>query len=120
MRSAMRRMAASISASDVFRSATGKYVRSISTDSRGISRTKRLMAVPPFIAKQASSATKGRTRMSNAAFCRYSSAIGIEVFRYRDVVFRIKFAAANEHALALAEIYGGAVYSLQPRVIVAI
>jgi hypothetical protein len=42
----------------------GENARSISTDSRGMSRTNRLMAVPPLSAKQLSLATIGRTRTS--------------------------------------------------------
>src|SRR5690349_18565285 len=120
MRAAMRFIAASISASDVFRSATGRYVRSMSTEKRGMFRTKRLMAVPPFRAKQASSATKGSTRMRSPAFCRYSSDAAIEILGDRDVVFRVELAAAHEHALALAEVNGGTVYFLKPRMIVAV
>ena len=53
---------ASIAAKDVGRSWTGAYVRSISTDRRGMSRMNRLIAVPPLSAKQSSSATKGIVR----------------------------------------------------------
>src|SRR5579859_7110593 len=67
---AIRRRAASISVRDASRSATGRKVRSMSTDSRGRSRQKRLMAVPPFRAKQASAATVGSTLTSRRTWSR--------------------------------------------------
>jgi hypothetical protein len=49
----------------------GKYARSISTDNRGMSRTKRLIAVPPFNAKQVSAATCGIVLSINSACLKY-------------------------------------------------
>src|SRR5512142_3201046 len=92
----------------------------MSTDRRGMSRTKRLIAVPPFSAKQVSWATSGITRTSSAACLRYSSDAGIEVPRHRDIVFRVELSAAHQHALALAEVDGRSVHSLQPGVAVAL
>ena len=42
----------------------GRYTTSMSTDRRGMSRTKRLMAVPPFIAKMSLANTSGATASS--------------------------------------------------------
>jgi hypothetical protein len=47
IRFAMRFSAASIAARDSARGSTGRYVRSISTERRGMLRINRLMAVPP-------------------------------------------------------------------------
>src|SRR5215468_3905553 len=82
-------------------------------------RTKRFMAVPPLSAKQVSAPTSGIVRTSNAACFRYCSDAGIELLRNGDVVFRIELAAAHEHAFALAKIYRGLVYLLQPGMIVS-
>lgn len=65
MRFAMRCMAASISASDALRGAMGRYVRSMSTDRRGMFRRKRLIVVPLRV-KPSSSATCGSAGPSGA------------------------------------------------------
>src|SRR4051812_17553763 len=92
----------------------------MSTERRGMSRTKRLMAVPPFRAKQVSFATSGIVRTSSAAWRRYCSDAAIEVLRHGDVVFCVQLAAAHEHALAFAMVDAGVVELLQPSVIVAV
>src|SRR5580658_8188058 len=85
-----------------------------------MSRTKRLMAVPPLRAKEVSSATSGSARTSSAAWRRYSSETGIEVLRHGDVVFGVELSAPHQHPFAFAEVYAGAVERLQPGVIVAL
>src|SRR5215471_1120068 len=92
----------------------------MSTEKRGMFRTKRLMAVPPFRAKQVSSATKGRTRISRAACRRYCSDAGIHILRNCYVVLRVELAAAHEHALAFAKVDACAIYLRQPGMIVAL
>ena len=58
-----------IAAKSVSRSAKLLYARSISTDRRGKSCTNKLIAVPPFNAKQDSFATYGRAAI-NSLTCR--------------------------------------------------
>src|SRR5664279_557060 len=84
-----------------------------------MSRTKRLMAVPPFSAKRVSAATSGIVRTSSAAWRRYCSDAGIEALRHRNVVFRVELATAQEHALALAKVNALAVELLQPRMVMS-
>src|SRR5438876_12197921 len=91
----------------------------MSTERRGMSRTKRLMAVPPLRAKQVSVATSGKVRTSSAAWRRYCSDAAIEVLRHRDVVFGVQLAAAHEHALAFTKVDVCAVELLQPGMVVA-
>ena len=64
--SEMRTSAALISRIELSRSLTGRNAKSISTESRGRSSSKRLMAVPPFIAKKLSSAIDGMHRTTNS------------------------------------------------------
>ena len=60
--------AAEISRVSFAKSPTGSQVRSISTERRGRSCSKRLIAVPPFSAKRFSSASVGR--ISTSSFTR--------------------------------------------------
>src|ERR1700722_5391140 len=92
----------------------------MSTERRGMSRTKRLMAVPPLSAKLVSAARSGIVRTSSAAWRRYCSDAAIKLLRHRDVVFAVQLAAADETALAFAKVDARAVELLQPGVIVAL
>src|SRR5215469_14074767 len=92
----------------------------MSTERRGMSRTKRLMAVPPFRAKQVSVATSGMVRTSSAAWRRYCSDAAIKALRHRDVVLCIQLAAAHEHPFAFAKVDARAVEPRQPGVVVAV
>ena len=58
-----------ISAIAVARSVTGRKVKSMSTESRGRLSSKRLIAVPPLMAKHGSAAIAGMQRTTNSA-CR--------------------------------------------------
>src|SRR6266852_9854036 len=68
---AIRARTAPIFREAIGRGSSGRYVRSMSTDSLGISRRKRLMAVPPFNAKQVSAVTCGMTLNINCACLKY-------------------------------------------------
>ena len=69
-RPAIRVSAALISRMAVGRSVMRVNVRSMSTDSRGRSSSKRLMAVPPLMAKQSSLAMAGMHLTTSAACLR--------------------------------------------------
>src|SRR3569623_3444163 len=87
----------------------------MSTDKRGISRTNRLIAVPPLSAKQRSLATIGSTATSSRTCAKFGlSGLIIEVGRQRDEIFRMQLPAWRQHALALAKIHLGQLKMRQP------
>src|SRR5579871_873046 len=118
MAAAIRFMAASISLSEDARFLIGTYVRSISTETRGISRRNRLIAVPPLSAKAGSAATSGTILINRATCLRYASASGIDRLRDCDLELRVQLPALHEHALSSPEVDILAIQLLLPRVLV--
>ena len=112
---AILRMASSSSRSELSLSVTGTKARSISTESRGMSRTNRLIAVPPLSAKHASGTTYLSARTASSVCSSYSSASGIE-FRHRHhhPIFRVIGSAGPERPLAAAEIDAREINIIQP------
>src|SRR5580700_7298127 len=92
----------------------------MSTERRGMSRTKRLNALSPLSAKQSSCATRGIVWTTRAACRRYSSSSGIEVLRHSDMVSGIEFAAARENALACTKIDAFSIDLFEPGMIVTL
>src|SRR5690554_3290350 len=82
-----------ISSSDCIQFPIGTYTRSMSTESRGMFRWNKLIAVPPFRAKQGCSATKGRMRTSSSTCLKYGLLLSIlDLLRNGDQKLRIKDA----------------------------
>ena len=118
MAAAIRFIAPSISLSEAARFLTGTYVRSISTETRGMSRRNRLIAVPPLSAKAGSAATSGTILINTVTCLRYASASGIDRLRDRDIELWVQLPAPHEHALSVPEVDILAIQLLQPGVLV--
>jgi hypothetical protein len=73
----------------------------------------KLMAVPPFKAKQSCIAIYGKTSTNSDTCLRYCSLNGIEIGQYCDPVDRIEFTVAHQHAIASAEVDCLAILSLK-------
>src|SRR5271168_2809680 len=98
----------------------------MSTESRGRSRTKRLIAVPPLSAKQASAATYGSTRTRRAT-CAVKTSLGIvsssgseQLCWECDLIARVEMALGNQLTLSLSEIDGRLIQMFQPGVSVPV
>src|SRR2546425_11769488 len=85
-----------------------------------MSRTKRLIAVPPLSAKQSSSATRGKVLISSATWLRWVLLNAIEILRHSDLIGGVELAALNQHPFALAQIDRILVDPLCPRVLMTV
>src|ERR1700733_5273256 len=92
----------------------------MSTERRGRSRTKRLIAVPPLRAKQVSVPTWGNTRTRRAT-CDSKTSLGIvitsnrEKFCWeRDLIARVEMALRNQLSLSFPEIDGRLIQMFEP------
>src|SRR5271166_4193891 len=81
-----------------------------------MSRTNRLIAVPPLSAKAVSAATSGKVFISRATCLRYASFTAIDRLRNSDVEGRVQLAASHEHSFSAPEVDILPVQLLQPGV----